>query len=317
MDSGEDSPNKEADGTLTPSRGRKRFLFSQTVSNTLLDMENTPVKNARMFTTPRKVEKSNSLDTDDSEVNTDNETQIEKDEAEPEDSKTEEVDTEETNSKEQPAVLAPSSGEDTDDDIFGTSDAENSKLQRISIVENSTTDSDEENSEKIPRKPATPATKKTKGKPATNLARERSRNPNSVSAIAASPVTVSRAGRNNSPRIDYRTGRRLADTDRQDSTPPTAATDTDTTTKRGKVSSLAKPSKSTSKSSLVTKSREERKRTSERGSDSCSSTSSPTPKRNLNADGESVGARKTRTSNSQGEAASLPSRQTRARSSRK
>ena len=173
VDSGEDSPNKEADGTLTPSRGRKRFLFSQTVSNTLLDMENTPVKNARMFTTPRKVEKSNSLDTDDSEVNTDNETQIEKDEAEPEDSKTEEVDTEETNSKEPPAVLAPSSGEDTDDDIFGTSDAENSKLQRISIVENSTTDSDEENSEKIPRKPATPATKKTKGKPATNLARER------------------------------------------------------------------------------------------------------------------------------------------------
>merc|ERR1719436_1243488 len=60
-DSGEESPNKEADGSMTPSRSRKRFLFSQTVSNTLLDMDSTPAKTARMFTTPRKVEQSSTV----------------------------------------------------------------------------------------------------------------------------------------------------------------------------------------------------------------------------------------------------------------
>ena len=103
------------------------------------------------------------------------------------------------------------------------------------------------------------------------------------SPAPASPLTVSRAGRNNSPRIDYRTGKKLADPPGQESSD------------KGKTSNLAKHvTKSTSKSSLASKRREERKRSNEKGSDSCSSSSSPTPKRIMNPDktAEKVGKSK-------------------------
>ena len=88
--------------------------------------------------------------------------------------------------------------------------------------------------------------------------------------MAASPLTVSRAGRNNSPRIDYRTGKKIGEGDRQN--PPA----------KGKTASLSKLTKNTPKLSLASRRREERKRSNEKGSDSCSSTHSPTPKRMMN-----------------------------------
>ena len=203
VEGGEDSPNKEADGTLTPSRSRKRFLFSQTASNTLLDTENTPAKTARLFTTPRKVERSNTVDT---EPQSDKErpdtpsgsSSEDVGKEKPEDRKTQEK------SKELPELLALSteeetddsqsdvdkprpssrsnrktkeknkegqkllahSSEDTDDDIFDQSDVDTSKLPKGSIVDNSTTDSENEKIVKTKKKKSvTPVGKKTKGKP--------------------------------------------------------------------------------------------------------------------------------------------------------
>ena len=102
---------------------------------------------------------------------------------------------------------------------------------------------------------------------------------NVSSPVTASPLAVSRAGRNNSPRIDYRTGKKIGEGERQN--PPV----------KGRTASLSKVTKNTPKPSTASRRREERKRSNEKGSDSCSSTSSPTPKRMMNpeksADGKS------------------------------
>ena len=69
------------------------------------------------------------------------------------------------NQEEDQELLAFSS-EDTDDDIFGQSDVDTSKLPRGSIVDNSTTDSETEIMVKTKKKKSvTPVGKKTKGKP--------------------------------------------------------------------------------------------------------------------------------------------------------
>ena len=98
-----------------------------------------------------------------------------------------------------------------------------------------------------------------------------SRNLSSVSL--ASPLAKSRAGRNNSPKIDYRTGKKLEDIQKPDPS------------KKGKDSDAAKPSKSSSKVNISSQ-REERKRNKEKNYDSAGSpsTDSPRPKRNLNSE---------------------------------
>ena len=107
-----------------------------------------------------------------------------------------------------------------------------------------------------------------------------SRNLSSVSL--ASPLAKSRAGRNNSPRIDYRTGKKLEDIQKPESSKSSSKPDP---SKKGKDSEAAKPSKSSSKVSISSQ-REERKRNKEKNYDSAGSpsTDSPRPKRNLNSE---------------------------------
>ena len=113
---------------------------------------------------------------------------------------------------------------------------------------------------------------------------------NLSSASLASPLAKSRAGRNNSPRIDYRTGKKLGDLERQENPSSTKPEKS----KKGQDSEPIKPSRSSSKVS-VSSQREERKRNKEKNYESAGSpsTDSPRPKRNLNS--EDVGeARKSR-----------------------
>ena len=143
-DSGEESPNK--DGSMTPSRSRKRFLFSQTVSNTLLDMDSTPAKTARMFTTPRKAELTNAV----ASIATNDDQGVTESEGEKENAACD--DGELSKDLQQMQILALSSEEDSEDDIFSNNTVDTSKLPRVSIVDESTTESDNEILEETPKK---------------------------------------------------------------------------------------------------------------------------------------------------------------------
>ena len=93
---------------------------------------------------------------------------------------------------------------------------------------------------------------------------------------------MSRAGRNNSPRIDYKTGKKLDDLERPETSGSSTKADK---SKKGQASEPAKTTKTSSKVT-VSQQREERKRNNEKNYESAGSpsTDSPRPKRTLNSE---------------------------------
>ena len=170
-DSNTDSGEDPQDGSMTPTRNRKRILFSQTMSNTLLDPDQLPLKTPRtssssVFRSPSN-KKLPVTDEDDDEEET---TLVDNDNEEvfksvPESASEEEADTETEKSErkrdkkctevcEINITPAPSCGgedEETDLDLFSDVSSANSingsKLLKGSLVDNST-DSDSEEVEK-------------------------------------------------------------------------------------------------------------------------------------------------------------------------
>ena len=130
------------------SRGRKRLLFSQTVSNTLLDMDSTPAKNARMFTTPRKVVATSSG----GESSNEKDSEVEKEKAASADKDQQEDGADKNQKLPQFQILALSSEEESEEDIFSHNSVDASKLPGVSIVNESATDSENEKLEETPKK---------------------------------------------------------------------------------------------------------------------------------------------------------------------
>merc|ERR1719225_587452 len=181
-ESGEESPNKEADGSMTPSRSRKRFLFSQTVSNTLLDMDSTPAKTARMFTTPRKVEQSSTVTTSasDGEGLSEKESEVEKGKVTGADKEQDKV----QDNQDLPPILALSSEEDSEEDIFTQNSVNTSKqLPGVTIVDDSTTDSEAEKLDKSTKK-SSPKQKKASSKSVSTSSTRSSRSVSSASVAS-------------------------------------------------------------------------------------------------------------------------------------
>merc|ERR1712108_122356 len=132
-------------------------------------MDSTPAKTARMFTTPRKVELTSSAATSDDQAVSEKETETGN---VPHDDK-------------EPQILALSSEDDSKDDIFSNS-VDTSNLPKVSIVDESTTDSD---NDKTPKK-TSPKQKKASSKSVSTSSTRSSRNLSSASL--ASPLAKSR-----------------------------------------------------------------------------------------------------------------------------
>jgi hypothetical protein len=332
-----DSGDDPQEGSMTPTRNRKRILFSQTMSNSLLDPDQLPLKSARTSSssvyrspTNKKIPATDDEDEEDttlvdneedgvfntvpesaSENEADNEKEPEKSKGSVHkiDENTKEVSQTEVSSQVISVEIMPASSEDeeeeTDVDLFSDASSVSSinvsKLPKGSVVDNSTDSDTEEADEsqdkrppsksRIPRLSTTNRTSRSAtSSPATSSTRSSrgSRVPTPVSTTKAkggvkaksvvevsSPRTLSRSGRNNSPRIDYKTGKRVEET----STSSTSSSKVRSTSRK------TKEVETTARSST-------RKRNKEKTPESArsSSTSSPVKKdarRNLAANDSS------------------------------